>query len=153
MSGVRTVYVEFGRDRAPMTWQDGRLLAEDETSAREEVQREFGRIVMAARTDRRSGEVRAVRAGDLLLVETRVSDHRPRIDATVVIDRPVRVRWASAAAQVIGALHEGGVTADRRRVRTSLVDAWHRTGSVPERLAAPFARLAAWWRGGDRDGA
>jgi hypothetical protein len=141
------VYVEFGRDRSPMAWQDGRLLAEDEIAAREDMQREFGRIVTTARADKRSGDLRSVRTGDVLLVETRLGDGRPRLDATVVVHRPARVCWSRAATQVARALHDGGVAVDRRRLRVSLVGAWRRTGSVPERLAAPFARLVGGWRG------
>jgi hypothetical protein len=153
MSGVRTVYVEFGRDRVPLAWQGGRMLAEDETEAREDVQREFWDIAVGATVDRSFGDgLRAVRTGEVLLVETCLGAGagRSRLDATVIVDRPVEVRWSRAAAQVADALHEGGVDADRQRLRASLSTAWRKTGSAGERLTAPFARLAANLRGGHR---
>jgi hypothetical protein len=129
------------------------MLAEEETGAREDVQREFWDIAVAATVDRSFGEdLRAIRTGEVLLVETHLGAGagRPRLDATVIVDRPVEVRWVRAASQVADALREGGVDADRRRLRISLITAWRRTGSVGERLAAPFARVVANLRGGGR---
>lgn len=147
--GVQTMYVEFGRLRSPVAWSEGRLLGDEEISAREEVQRAFARIIADAVLDQRTPDLRAVRAGDLLLVETRVDDGSAdtRIDASFVITRPARTDWGNAARQVTQVLRDCDVEVDADRLRASFDRAWQQTRPARWRgtwLAAAAFVVLAW---------
>jgi hypothetical protein len=140
---VETIYVEFGRDRTPLAWSQGRWLADDETAPREDIHRTLARIVADAAIDNRSAALRAVRSGEMLLVETRVGA-ASRADAAVVIVRPALVNWALAARQVVDVLAEGGVAADLDHLERMFADAWQQTRpvSASHRIALAVKRSA-----------
>lgn len=148
--GVRTVYVEFGRGRVPFTWNEGRVLDDDERAAQEDVHRRFARVVAEATVDKRSPTLRAVRAGSLLLVETGLDDGdtESRADASILISRPARTNWRSAAAEVAAVLRDAGVPVHPDRLRAAFAAAWRQTRPPFIRFAIPGAAvlLVLLWR-------